>query len=149
MNSAEREVWISFVGDLVVKGWFGLKIWRLSAEGAFSGDAGMILWGKTVLWMIPVAIGVQIGLTILFAIGRGMLSHGRLAPDLVDERDRMIRQRGLVTGYFVTSAFMLGGVAALAMGQGVVTGLNLMLAGLMLSDLASNLVKAGHYRWGG
>jgi len=149
MPDAEREIWITLFSDLLVKTWFALKLWDLASAGALSGDAGLILWGKTVLWMIPISIVVQIGLTILFAIGHGILTNGKHLPTVKDERDRMISARGLITSYIVGSLGTLAGIAAIATGQGALIGLTLILAGIMAADLVGNLVKLGHYRLAG
>ena len=49
MPDAEREIWITLFRDLLVKTWFALKLWHIASAGALSGDAGLIVWGKTVL----------------------------------------------------------------------------------------------------
>ena len=149
MPDAEREIWITLFSDVLVKTWFALKLWDLASAGALSGDAGLILWGKTVLWMIPISIVVQIALTILFAIGRGILTNGKHLPTVKDERDRMIAARGMITSYIVASLGTLAGIAAIATGQGALIGLTLILAGIMAADVVGNLVKLGHYRLAG
>lgn len=149
MSFEERNTAVAIVTNLVVVALF---VWRLSAmagEGAFSGPDALAVWARAVLWLIAAAIGIGIGLTILFAILHRMLARGADTDGIVDERDRGIGHWGARVTLAVASAVFVGGLVALAAGWPALAALNLMLAGFAAGDMAGNLVKAVLYRrWG-
>jgi len=145
MSFAERTVWAELLASLTI---LALVVWILStrhAAGAFDGADGPMLWARLVLMLIAGAIGVAIGVSILFAIGYRIVT-GEDPDDRTDERDRLIAGLGWKVSMIATGAGFVAAIAALALGASVFATLNGMLAACALGDLSGNAAKLVRYR---
>lgn len=147
MSFAERTIWAEIVTSLAVIALFVWLIWGAAAEGRFDGPEGPMLWARQVLWMIPVGIGVAIGVSVLMAVGYRIVT-GEDPDDLTDERDRQIRATGWKVTAGAMSAGFIAALVALALGAPLMAGLNGMLASFALGDTMGNLAKLARYRAG-
>lgn len=128
--------------------WYLGRLRELSAQGALDGDAGLALMG----WQILLLIGVTIAIGILIQIICVILTTAtgqESAADLEDERDKVIEARATVTGFSLAGIGFVAAVLALWQGWGAVWAFNLVLAGMVASDLAVNLLKFLRYWRGG
>ncbi len=148
MSFEERN---TVVGILISLISWGLMVSVLAARhsaGAFDGADGPMLWARSVLWLILIAIGIGIALTILFNIGYAVVTGERKPLFLKDERDSQIGLLGLQVTLVVISVGIVGAVVALAFGVGVVLALNIVLAACAAGDMAGMLTKMVLYRRG-
>ena len=119
-----------------------------SAAGVFEGSAGLEQWGRTVLWLILIGIGIMIAMTVLLNIAYAMIT-GEKKPDFRrDERDTLIGLRGMQATVIVLTTGIVGAFIALAFGVSILLVLNLILAACALSSFASEVTKLVLYRWG-
>lgn len=149
MSKEDRDAIISIVMNLGVNGWMLLKLRAMSQAGAFDGADALQVWARTVIWIVPASIVVMIVLTILWAIVAGIMNPDDATSELVDERDRMFRIRGMAVTMVVGSFGFVAAIGALAWGWSAVAGFTLIYVGFTIGDLAGNLVKFASYRIGG
>ena len=147
MGHHEKQSIVSIIGSVLVIGFYSLYVYR----NYIQADMGLLndfqFWGKSFLYLIPVAIVVQIVIQILFAIGNRIITQEDL-PDITDERDKLIELKSIrISHWIFTVGFMLA-MGSLAMGmKPYVMFLTLISSGFVAS-LASEVAKIIWYRRG-
>lgn len=147
MGHHEKQSIVSIIGSVLVIGFYSLYVYR----NYIQADMGLLndfqFWGKSFLYLIPVAIVVQILIQILFAIGNRIITQEDL-PDITDERDKLIELKSIrISHWIFTAGFMLA-MGSLAMGmKPYVMFLTLISSGFVAS-LASEVAKIIWYRRG-
>ena len=147
MSHDERNVLTELLTNLVIITLFVLVLFRGTMAGSFDGPQGPQVWAVVVLKLIGVSIVVGIVLAVLSAILWHIITGERSALTK-DERDRAIAGIGWRWAMIGSAIGFVGGIIALAMGQGVIFALNLMLAGCALGDTFGNIAKFRAYRLG-
>ena len=148
MNSEERNVWVALVSSLIVNAYFLRRIWTMFQDGTSTAENGLQTWAQTVLWVVPAAIVMTIGLTVLASILQAAATGEATVTFLKDERDRQFELWGLGATMLLMVAGFLGSMVALAFGLSGFVAFNLIYLTFFLGDLAGNLVKLGLYRCG-
>ncbi len=147
MGHHEKQSIVSIIGSVLVIGIYSLYVYRHYTQA----DIGLLndfqFWGKSFLYLIPVAIVVQIVIQILFAIANRIVTQEDLS-DITDERDRLIELKSIrISHWIFTLGFMLA-MGALAAGmKPYVMFLTLITSGFVAS-LASEIAKIIYYRRG-
>ena len=147
MGHHEKQSIVSIIGSVLVIGFYSLYVYR----NYIQADMGLLndfqFWGKSFLYLIPVAIVVQIVIQILFAIANRIITQEDL-PDITDERDKLIELKSIrISHWIFTAGFMLA-MGSLAMGmKPYVMFLTLISSGFVAS-LASEVAKIIWYRRG-
>ena len=147
MGHHEKQSIVSIIGSVLVIGIYSLYVYRHYIQA----DMGLLndfqFWGKSFLYLIPVAIVVQIVIQILFAIANRIVTQEDLS-DITDERDRLIELKSIrISHWIFTLGFMLA-MGALAAGmKPYVMFLTLITSGFVAS-LASEIAKIIYYRRG-
>ena len=147
MGHHEKQSIVSIIGSVLVIGFYSLYVYR----NYIQADMGLLndfqFWGKSFLYLIPVAIVVQIVIQILFAIGNRIITQEDIS-DITDERDKLIELKSIrISHWIFTVGFMLA-MGSLAMGmKPYVMFLTLISSGFVAS-LASEVAKIIWYRRG-
>lgn len=128
----------------------GSFLWYLvpgNAAGQFDGSDGVQVWAVLVLRLMGASIVIGIVLVIVMAIVIRVVTGEK--PDLArDERDRAISGIRWTVQGIVMAIGMVEAVGALALGQEIITAMNLILSVWALGDTAGNLAKLYVYRRG-
>jgi len=104
-------------------------------------------WGKSFLYLIPVAIVVQIVIQILFAIANRIITQEDL-PDITDERDKLIELKCTrISHWIFILGFMLA-MGSLAAGMKPYVMFLTLISSGFLATLASEIAKIIYYRMG-
>lgn len=148
MPYQQRNTIVAVFTNLIVMSVFVWWVWGLHAEGAFAGADGLAVWAQTVLWIIPASVVATIILTIVFNIIFAIITREPNPSFVVDERDRVISNKGMMTTIAVASAGFIAAVGALAFGWEAFWALNIILGGFALADLAGSVTKLALYRRG-
>ncbi len=147
MGHHEKQSIVSIIGSVLVIVLYSLYVYRHYIQA----DMGLLndfrFWGKSFLYLIPVAIVVQIVIQIVFAIVNRIVTQEDI-PDITDERDRLIELKCIrISHWIFIIGFMLA-MGALAAGmKPYVMFLTLISAGF-LASLASEIAKIIYYRMG-
>lgn len=147
MSHEERNVLTEILANAII---IGLFLWYLvagHAAGQFDGPDGVQVWAMLVLRLMGASIVIGIVLVIVMAIVCRVVTGEK--SDLVrDERDRAISGIRWTVQGIIMALGIVGAVGALALGQQIITAMNLILAVWALGDTAGNLAKLYVYRRG-
>lgn len=147
MGHHEKQSIVSIIGSVLVIGFYSLYVYRNYIQADMGLLSDFQFWGKSFLYLIPVAIVVQIVIQILFAIGNRIITQEDI-PDITDERDKLIELKSIrISHWIFVLGFMLA-MGSLAMGmKPYVMFLTLISSGFVAS-LAAEIAKIIHYRRG-
>lgn len=147
MSYEERNTVVTLISSLLVNAWFLNRIWIMYHDGTSTAPDGLQIWAQTMLWVVPVAIGSVIALTVLTNIVVGAIS-GETDRGIVDERDRKFEFFGMgATMAFAVAGFLVS-MILLALGYGGFVAFTVIYLSFFLGDIAGSLVKLGFYRAG-
>ena len=147
MGHQEKQSIVSIIGSVLVIGFYSLYVYRNYIQADMELLNDFQFWGKSFLYLIPVAIVVQIVIHIVFAIANRIITQEDM-PDFTDERDKLIELKSIrISHWLFIIGFMLA-MGSLAIGmKPYVMFLTLISAGF-LSSLASEVAKIIYYRKG-
>lgn len=129
---------IMLVTLTIVYGWYFIQVLPEVTDTPVAeiGYQGVML--ATVLLFV-----------ILFVVGMIVLAAAdRRQADDEDERDQLIERRGDQVGGYVLAVAVLAGMGLAMVESGYFWIANVLLAGLVLSELAKGLVMLAAYRRG-
>ncbi len=147
MGHQEKQSIVSIIGSVLVIGFYSLYLYRNYIQADLELLNDFQFWGKSFLYLIPVAIVVQIVIHIIFAIADRIITQEDM-PGFTDERDKLIELKSIrISHWIFIFGFMLA-MGSLAMGmKPYVMFLTLISSGFMAS-LASEVAKIIYYRKG-
>lgn len=146
MPFEERNTLAALFVNVLTSLYMILKLRSLHAAGAFAGDDALVVFGKTVLWVIPIAIVATIALTILFNILIAILTRDPKPSFVTDERDQIFKTRAMMTTLVVTGIGFICAMIALAAGWTALATFTLIYFAFAAGDFTGNLVKMASYR---
>jgi hypothetical protein len=148
MSKEERNTVFAIVTNMIVNLWMAIRLHGLWLSGAFDGPDGLMIWARTVIWVIPASIGVTILVAILGSILVAIVTRDPLEPNIFDERDRLFRIRGMSVTMIVAAAGFVVVLCGLAWGWSALLAMTVIYASYSLGDLLGNVVKLLSYRHG-
>ncbi len=137
MTFEEKSTWLILVTMTLVYGWYFATV-----AGQLGGtDVGDIDYQGLMLTTVGLVVALAVvGIILITVAGRG--------DDSKDERDKTINRYGEYIGGFVLTAGALGGMLLAMIELEHFWVANTLLAGLVLSEIASNITKLVLYRRG-
>jgi hypothetical protein len=147
MGHHEKQSIVSIIGSVLVIGFYSHYVYR----NYIQADMGLLndfqFWGKSFLYLIPVAIVVQIVIQILFAIANRIITQEDI-PGITDERDKLIELKCIrISHWIFILGFMLS-MGSLAMGMKPYVMFLTLISSGFLATLASEVAKIIYYRRG-
>jgi MFS family permease len=149
MSFEEKLTWVNASATLVV---VAVYAWIVGGQLSGTPVADIAYQWPMIIAMVAIILLTIVG-AILTAIGTAVASEitGEGSLDEIgksDERDKSISQRGVLIGYYVSSALMLG-VLVLAMVEVEYFWIaNAMFAAFVIAGLVASAVKLAGYRRG-
>ena len=147
MGHQEKQSIVSIIGSVLVIGFYSLYVYRnyILADMELLND--FQFWGKSFLYLIPVAIVVQIVIHIVFAIANRIITQEDM-PDFTDERDKLIELKSIrISHWLFIIGFMLA-MGSLAIGMKPYVMFLTLISSGFISSLASEVAKIIYYRKG-
>ena len=148
MTYQDRNNVVSIFVTLLANGYIILRLLDLNSSGAFDGPDAVNIWARTVVWIIPIAIGATIVGTILFNIAYAIVTNNEKPSFIVDERDKIFETRGHVTMMIVGSFGVMGAIVLLAFGWSALVGFNVIYFSMALGSMIGDAVRFISYRIG-
>ncbi|MBS4062740.1 MAG: hypothetical protein KG029_20260 [Bacteroidetes bacterium] len=105
-------------------------------------------WGTSFIILIPVAIGIQIVIQIIFAIITHILNKGEEIDPIDDERDKLIELKAIKVSHYL---FILGFVLAmgtLAMGMQPWVMFVVLISSGFVASMVNEILRLYYYRKG-
>ncbi len=147
MGHHEKQSIVSIIGSVLVIGFYSLYVYRNYIQTDMELLNDFQFWGKSFLYLIPVAIVVQIVIQILFAIANRIITREDI-PDITDERDKLIELKSIrISHWIFILGFMLA-MGSLAMGMKPYVMFLTLISSGFLASLASEVAKIIYYRTG-
>ena len=147
MGQHEKHSIVSIIGSVLVIGFYSLYVYRNYIQADMELLNDFQFWGKSFLYLIPVAIVVQIVIQILFAIANRIITQEDI-PDITDERDKLIELKCIwISHWLFILGFMLA-MGSLAMGMKPYVMFITLISSGFLASLASEVAKIIYYRMG-
>ena len=147
MGHHEKQSIVSIIGSVLVIGFYLLYVYRNYIQADMELLNDFQFWGKSFLYLIPVAIVVQIVIQILFAIANRIITQEDI-PDITDERDKLIELKCIrISHWLFILGFMLA-MGSLAMGMKPYVMFLTLISSGFLASLASEVAKIIYYRMG-
>lgn len=147
MGHKEKQSIISIIGSVLVIGFYSMYVYRNYIQADLELLNDFQFWGKSFLYLIPVAIVVQIVIQIVFAIANRIFTQEDL-PNFTDERDKLIELKSIrISHWIFILGFMLA-MGSLAMGMKPYVMFLTLISSGFLASLASEIAKIFYYRKG-
>lgn len=147
MEPKERQILVTAIGLLLILPMYTLYVYYKDVSGNPEILNDFRFWGKTFLVLIPVAIGAQIVLHILFAIFHKIVTQEDI-PTQRDERDKMIELKAIRISHWIFTAGFMAAMGVLAAGYPpYVMFMTLIFSGF-ISGFISEVAKIYFYRRG-
>ena len=147
MGQKEKQSIVSIIGSVLTIGLYSLYVYKNYIVGDLEILNDFQFWGKSFLWLIPIAIVVQIVIHIVFAIVNAIITKENM-PDLTDERDKLIELKSIRISHWIFTLGFMVSMGSLAFGmKPYVMFLSLLSSGF-LASLVSGVAKIIYYRKG-
>lgn len=147
MGHQEKQSIVSIIGSVLVLGFYSLYVYRNYIQADLELLNDFRFWGKSFLYLIPVAIVVQIVIHIVFAIANRIITQEDM-PDFTDERDKLIELKSIrISHWIFIFGFMLA-MGSLAFGMKPSAMFLTLISSGFLASLASEVAKIIYYRKG-
>ncbi len=147
MGHQEKQSIVSIIGSVLVIGFYSLYLYRNYIQADLELLNDFQFWGKSFLYLIPVAIVVQIVIHIIFAIADRIITQEDM-PGFTDERDKLIELKSIrISHWIFILGFMLA-MGSLAMGMKPYVMFLTLISSGFLASLASEVAKIIYYRKG-
>lgn len=147
MGHQEKQSIVSIIGSVLIIGIYSKYVYNYYVAGDLEILNNFQFWGKSFLYLIPIAIVAQIAIHIVFAIVNRIITREDM-PDLTDERDKLIELKSIRISHWVfIFGFMLA-MGSLAMGMKPYIMFLTLISFGFLASLASEVAKIIYYRKG-
>jgi hypothetical protein len=147
MGHQEKQSIVSIIGSVLIIGIYSKYVYNNYIDGDLEILNDFQFWGKSFLYLIPIAIVAQIVIHIVFAIVNRIVTQEDMS-DLTDERDKLIELKSIrISHWIFIIGFMLA-MGSLAMGMKPYIMFLTLISFGFLASLASEVAKIIYYRKG-
>ena len=148
MGQHEKQSIVSIIGSLLVIGFYSLYIYRNYIQADMELLNDFQFWGKSFIYLIPVAIVVQIVIHIVFAIANTIITRENMS-DFSDERDKLIELKSIQISHWIFILGFMMAMGSLAIGMRPYIMFLTLISSGFLASLAGEIAKIIYYRKGG
>ncbi len=147
MTYQEKRSVVNIASTLLVFGFYYWDAFQRYETSVFTPDEELAFWGKTILLVIPISIGIRILLHILFTIAHTVITKEKY-PKFEDERDRLIELKSTRNSYVIFGFGFLIAMGLLAFGWPLKSMFIVFIVAGVLSDIVDNLSQLYFHRSG-
>jgi hypothetical protein len=147
MGHQEKQSIVSIISSVLIIGIYSMYIYKNYVVGNLEILNDFQFWGKSFLYLIPIAIVVQIVIHIVFAIVNRIITQEDM-PDITDERDRLIELKSIRISHWIFIAGFMLSMGSLALGMKPYVMFLTLLSFGFLASLSSEVAKIIYYRKG-
>jgi hypothetical protein len=147
MGHQEKQSFVSIIGSVLIIALYTMYVYKnyIAADLYVLND--FRFWGKSFLYLIPIAIVLQILIHIAFAIVNRIITREDM-PGFTDERDKLIELKSIrISHWIFVFGFMLA-MGSIAFGMEPFVMFIILLSSGFLASLASEVAKIIYYRRG-
>jgi hypothetical protein len=148
MDIKEKRILVSLLSSVLVILFYWWYVYSnyIADNPAILND--FKFWGTSFIILIPVAIGIQIVIQIIFAIITHILNKGEEIDPIEDERDKLIELKAIKVSHYL---FILGFVLAmgtLAMGMQPWMMFVVLISSGFVASMVNEILRLYYYRKG-
>lgn len=148
MDIKEKRILVSLLSSVLVILFYAWYVYSryIADNPAILND--FKFWGTSFIILIPVAIGIQIVIQIIFAIITHILNKGEEIDPIDDERDKLIELKAIKVSHYL---FILGFVLAmgtLAMGMQPWVMFVVLISSGFTASMVNEILRLYYYRKG-
>lgn len=147
MEQKEKQAIVSIIGSVLIIGIYSKYVYNNYIDGDLEILNDFQFWGKSFLYLIPIAIVAQIVIHIVFAIVNRIVTQEDLS-DLTDERDKLIELKSIRISHWIFVFGFMMAMGSLAMGMKPYVMFLTLISSGFLASLASEVAKIIYYRKG-
>jgi uncharacterized membrane protein (DUF485 family) len=147
MDIKEKRIFISLVSSVLIMVFYAWYVYSRYIAGNLEILNDFRFWGKSFLILIPVAIGTQIIIQIVFAIYIHITSKEEIDP-IEDERDKLIELKAIkISHYIFIVGFMLA-MGSLALGWRPWMMFVILISSGFIASAVNEIARLYFYRKG-
>jgi hypothetical protein len=147
MYLKEKRILISLISLILILGFYSLFVYHKFIAVNLEIINDFKFWGMAFLILIPVTIGVQIIILIVFFIINKILTNEEINT-ITDERDNLIELKAIrISHWIFTFGFLLSMVSQVIGMRPWVMFITLVCSGF-ISSIVSGIAKIYFYRKG-
>ena len=148
MDIKEKRILVSLLSSVLVILFYAWYVYSryIADNPAILND--FKFWGTSFIILIPVAIGIQIVIQIIFAIITHILNKGEEIDPIDDERDKLIELKAIKVSHYL---FILGFILALgtlAMGMQPWVMFVVLISSGFTASMVNEILRLYYYRKG-
>lgn len=147
MDQKERQILVTVICSVVTIVWYVLHVYNKQVADNPEILNDFKFWGKSFLWLIPVAIVAQIVIQIIYAIINRIVTKEDV-PMKDDERDRLIELKTIRISHWLFITGFLFAMGSLAFGGQPSVMFIILFSSGFASSIISELAKLYYYRRG-
>jgi len=147
MGHQEKQSIVSIISSVLIIGIYSMYVYKNYVAGNLEILNDFQFWGKSFLYLIPIAIVVQIVIHIVFAIVNRIVTQEDM-PDITDERDRLIELKSIRISHWIFIVGFMLSMGSLALGMKPYIMFLTLLSFGFLASLTSEVAKIIYYRKG-
>jgi len=147
MDLKERRILVSLISSVLILGIYCLYVYYRHIAGNPEVLNDLKFLGKSFLILLPVAIGAQIVIQIVFAIVTKIAGNEDIDP-IDDERDKLIELKAIkISHYIFILGFMLA-MGSLALGMKPWVMILVLISSGFVASVVNEILRLYYYRKG-
>ncbi|HPR31816.1 MAG TPA: hypothetical protein PLK12_06965 [Prolixibacteraceae bacterium] len=147
MDQKERQIVVTLICSVITIGLYVLYVYQKQVAGNSAILDDFRFWGKSFLWLIPVAIVAQIVIHIIYAIINRIITNEDI-PIVDDERDRIIELKSIRVSHWIFTSGFICAMGVLAFGAKPSAMFLILFSSGFGASIISELIKLYYYRRG-
>lgn len=147
MDQKERQIIVTIIGSVLVIGSYVAFVYFKQIAGNPEILNDFKFWGRSFLYLIPVAISALIVIQILYAIVNKIITREDISTQ-DDERDKLIELKASRVSHWVFTLGFIVAMGLLAFGIQPYVMFIILFASGFGASIISELVKLYYYRRG-
>jgi hypothetical protein len=147
MGHQEKQSMVSIIGSMLVIGFYSMYVYNNYIKGDLEVLNDFQFWGKSFIYLIPIAIVVNIIIHIVFAIANRIITQEDM-PSFTDERDKLIELKSIRIAHWIFILGFMTAMGSLAFGMKPYVMFLTLISSGFLASLASEVAKIIYYRKG-
>jgi hypothetical protein len=147
MDLKERRILVSLISSVLILGIYCLYVYYKYIAGNPESLNDLKFLGKSFLILIPVAIGAQIIIQIVFAIITKITSGEDVDP-IDDERDKLIELKAIKISHYIFILGFMMAMGSLALGMKPWVMIIVLIASGFVASMVNEILRLYYYRKG-
>jgi hypothetical protein len=148
MDIKEKRILLSLVSSVLIMLIYASYVYNSHIAGNQDILNDFKFWGKSFLYLTPIAIGAQIVIQIVFAIFVHIMQKDEEIDPIDDERDKLIELKAIkISHYIFIVGFMLA-MGALALGMQPWVMFVVLISSGFVASTVNEIARLYFYRKG-